>query len=92
MYYIYILLSKKNRRLYVGYTVDLRRRLREHQKGLVPSTKKDRPWELIYYEAYRNKWDALRREKFFKSGWGKNYIRKILRNYLNPQILRFPKR
>lgn len=83
MFYIYILHSLKDNNLYVGYTSNLRRRLNEHQNGLSQSTKYRTPLELIYYEAYKIKQDALEREKFFKSGWGRNYInKKILKNFL----------
>jgi len=85
MYYLYILFSKKDYGLYRGYTDNLDRRFKEHQKGLVEATKDRRPLELIYYEAYRNKKDAMARERFFKTGWGRNYLKKILKHYLEEQ-------
>ncbi len=60
--------------MYIGYTYDLKKRVIEHNKGENFSTKFRRPLELIYYEAHKNKTDAENREKFFKSGWGKQYI------------------
>jgi len=54
--------------LYTGYTSDLRRRLAEHNSGKSKSTKGREPFELIYYEAYRSKSDAMRRERMLKLG------------------------
>lgn len=81
MYYVYILQSLKDKKLYVGFTDDLKRRLNEHNEGLSFSTKGRRPFILIYYEAYIDRKDAIARERFFKTGWGRNYIKRILRNY-----------
>jgi len=52
MYYVYILKSLKDRKLYSGYTADLKARLLEHNKGRAESTKHRIPFQLIYYEAY----------------------------------------
>lgn len=82
MYSVYILQSKKDRTLYVGYSKDLRKRIAEHNKGLVSSTKEKRPIELIYCETYKNRLDAMRREIFFKTGWGRQYTKKVLYNTL----------
>ncbi|KKP43629.1 MAG: excinuclease ABC subunit C [Candidatus Staskawiczbacteria bacterium RIFCSPHIGHO2_01_FULL_34_27] len=81
MYYTYILRSDKDKNLYVGYTSDLRRRIQEHNNGKTFSTSHRRPLFLIYYEAYINEDDAKQCEKFLKTGWGRNYIKKTLRNY-----------
>jgi putative endonuclease len=48
--------------LYIGYTYNLRKRLKEHNLGLVRSTKLKRPLYLVYYEAYASKQDAIKRE------------------------------
>lgn len=66
MFYVYILKSEKDYNLYSGSTNDLRKRLKEHNNGLVFSTKSRRPFELIYYEAYRSEKDARGREKNLK--------------------------
>lgn len=81
MYYIYILKSLKDNKLYNGYTKDLKERFQKHQKGEVESTKFRRPFKLIYYEAYLNQQDATGREKYFKTQWGRNYLKKVLKNY-----------
>ena len=81
MYYVYVIRSLKDKNLYTGYAVDLRRRLEEHNKKKVISTKSRIPLELIYYEACLEKHDAIKREKYLKSGRGKKYIRDRLRVY-----------
>ena len=81
-YYVYILESKKDNNLYTGYTNNLKRRLKEHNNGEVKSTKNRRPLKLVYYEFCLNKDDALHREKYLKSSWGKRYIKNRLKNYL----------
>ncbi|OHA06490.1 MAG: hypothetical protein A2934_00005 [Candidatus Sungbacteria bacterium RIFCSPLOWO2_01_FULL_47_10] len=66
MFYVYILKSKVDKKLYVGSTNDLRRRFEEHNKGQVRSTKSCAPFELRYYEAYFSEEDARRRERSLK--------------------------
>jgi len=60
MYYTYVLLSKKDDKLYTGYTKDLKLRFKQHNNGQANSTKNRRPFILIYYEASLNQQDALR--------------------------------
>ena len=81
MYYVYILRSKKNQSLYIGYTTDIERRVIEHNNGQSQSTKPFRPYELIFYEAFINIKDAKSREQYLKSGWGRRTINKLLDNY-----------
>jgi putative endonuclease len=66
MFYVYILQSKKDHKLYVGSTNDLERRFHEHNSGKVFSTKLRTPFELIYYEAYKSEKDCRTREKNLK--------------------------
>lgn len=82
MYYTYILLSKKDKKFYIGYTQNLRKRYRKHQKGDVRSTKPRLPMILVFYEAYINKYDALRRERYLKTTKGRTTIRSMLKEYL----------
>ncbi|MBI2097827.1 MAG: GIY-YIG nuclease family protein [Candidatus Vogelbacteria bacterium] len=82
MYYIYILQSQKDQKWYTGMTSDLRKRFKEHQDGQSRSTKGRGPFELIYYEACYNVYDARAREKYLKSGRGKVYLRKRLKRFL----------
>lgn len=81
MFYNYILQSKKDRNLYAGYTIDLNRRLKEHNQGLVFSTKPYRPWKLIYYEACLNEKDAQRREHYLKTTQGRRLLKRRLKEY-----------
>jgi len=59
---MYILKSREDGKLYIGYTDNLKKRLKEHNLGLVRSTKTRRPLYLVYYEAYASKQDAMQRE------------------------------
>ena len=72
MFYIYILKSEKDKKLYVGFTKDLRKRIAEHNAKKNPSTKGRGQFELIYYEAYKDEQDALTREKMIKH-FGSSY-------------------
>ncbi len=74
-YYIYVLLSIKDKRFYIGFTSDLKNRLSEHAKGKVTSTKDRRPLKLIHYEYFIDKADAKAREVFLKSGFGRNQLK-----------------
>ena len=75
-YYTYILKSEKDNRLYVGFCKDLKRRVKEHQNGLVTATQNRRPLELIYYEACKDKMDAIKRESQLKTGFGRAYLKR----------------
>ena len=78
MYYVYVL-ENENSNLYYGSTNDLKRRLSEHHKGRVSSTK-GHQWELIYYEAYRSEADARKREHNIKlQGQAATQLRKRIR-------------
>jgi putative endonuclease len=66
MFYMYILKSKKDKKLYFGYTNNLAKRIKEHNLGLVESTRPRIPVYLVYYEAYASKQDAVKREHNLK--------------------------
>lgn len=83
MFYVYILQSESKHRLYVGKTNNLKRRVKEHNDGQNLSTKAYMPWTIIFYEAYLNKDDASRREKYLKTSQGKQAVRRMLREYLH---------
>jgi putative endonuclease len=82
MVYVYVIQSEKDKKLYVGFTKDLKKRIALHNNGKVTSTRERRPLKLIYYEASLNQEDAIRREKYLKSSWGKRYLKSRLRNFL----------
>ena len=81
MYYVYVLQSKKDKGFYYGYSENLTQRFEEHSKGRVESTKPRRPLKLVYYEACINKSDALKREKYFKSYRGRQFLQNRLKSY-----------
>jgi putative endonuclease len=66
MFYTYFLKSTKDSKLYIGSTKDLKKRIQDHNSGLVYSTKNRKPFKLIYYEAYASEKDARHREKNLK--------------------------
>jgi putative endonuclease len=81
MYYVYVLHSQRDDKLYAGYTKNLKQRFEQHQRGLVTSTKERRPLELIYYEACLEQDDATSREKYFKTHYGKMFLKSRLKSY-----------
>jgi len=81
-YYTYVLKSEKDSNYYVGYSEDVKLRFEQHNKGLVKSTKNRRPLKLIYFEACLNKNDALHREKYLKTFYGKMFLKNRLKSYL----------
>ncbi len=83
MWYVYVLESETNLRKYIGYTQDLKQRLEEHNRGAGGKySRKQGKFKLIYYEAYLDKYDATKTEKFYKSGFGREVLRGKLENYL----------
>ena len=82
MFYVYILQSQKNSALYIGYTLDLKRRVKEHNQKLNFSTKRYIPWNLIYYEACTEKSDAVRREAYLKTTQGGRLIKRRIKDFL----------
>ncbi|HAU66517.1 TPA: endonuclease [Candidatus Uhrbacteria bacterium] len=77
MYTIYAIKSQKDERIYVGFTENLLRRLYEHNGGHVTSTKAFIPWKLLYTEQVADRVSARKREKKLKSGYGKEFLKKL---------------
>jgi len=88
-YYVYILQSLKDASLYIGYTNDLKRRIKQHNSGLDKYTKKYMPWKLIHYETYLNDKDARRRERYLKTSQGSRLLKRMLKEYFYEQKLKF---
>lgn len=88
-FYVYVLLSIKDRKFYIGFTNNLKNRLSQHAKGEVVSTRKRRPLKLIHYEYFINELDAKAREVFLKSGAGHSQLNNILKR--TGEVL-FPKK
>ncbi len=66
MYYMYLLASQMRDEKYIGSTNDIQARLRKHNRGLITSTKRYRPWKLVYFESYISEDLARLREKQLK--------------------------
>ena len=81
-FYVYVLLSEKDNKFYTGYTSNLTQRMNQHFKGQVDSTKNRRPLKLIYYEACLSQEDALHREKYLKTFYGKMFLKNRLKTFL----------
>jgi len=77
MFTVYVLRSKKDLKRYIGLTENLNRRLYDHANGFVKSTKDRRPLILIYKEVFTDKIEGQNREKFFKSGQGREFLNKL---------------
>lgn len=82
MYYVYILQSQKDKGLYIGYTSDLKKRIKEHQNKKSFATKGRVPFKLIHYQAFENQKDALETEKYLKTTRGWERIHRMLKNAL----------
>lgn len=80
-FYVYILHNKQKNFIYVGYSKNLKQRIKQHNSGKSKSTKAYKPLKLIFYEAYPTKSDAKRREKYLKSNKGKTTLMTMLRSY-----------
>ncbi len=78
MYFVYVLKSLVNGRLYNGSTKDLKRRLFEHNAGKSRYTSLTRPFKLVYKEAYNTRSEAVKRELFFKTGKGRELLRDLI--------------
>jgi len=81
-HYVYVLMSEKDRDFYVGYSIDLKRRLKEHNAKKNFSTKSKIPLQLVYVEAGLNQDDAERRENYFKTTQGRRFLKLRIRKFL----------
>jgi putative endonuclease len=77
-YYTYVLKSKKDGKLYIGWSNDLKERILKHSRGLVLATKYRLPIKLVYYEACLSSHLAVAREKQLKTGFGRAYLKRRL--------------
>ena len=78
MYLVYAIRSGKDGRIYVGMCANFETRLKEHNAGKTKSTKGFRPWKLIYLEEAIDRVEARKREKYLKSGVGKEFLKSKL--------------
>lgn len=77
-YYSYVLRSLKNGILYKGSTENIEQRLQSHNLGLVNFTSKHLPWEMILFEEFETRSQAMKREKWYKTGVGRDWIKEQL--------------
>ncbi len=75
MHYVYVLKSVKDGNLYIGCTMDINKRFQQHVRGKVRATKGRLPIELIYKEEYSDKYEAFRKERFYKTPKGKRELK-----------------
>ena len=77
-YSVYVLESQKSGLRYIGFAENATKRLQEHNAGKTPSTKNKGPWEIVYLEHFRTKILAEKRERFFKTGRGKEVLKNLI--------------
>jgi len=85
-YAVYVLLSEKDQKLYIGYSTDVEKRLKDHSVGKVPATRPRRPLKLIHCEYYLAKGDAVRRELYLKTTKGKRALKLMLRESVMQEV------
>jgi putative endonuclease len=78
MFFVYVLRSVRTKRIYVGFSTDPVQRLGQHNSGISKSTKGRGPWELVYTESFATRAEAMQRERYFKTGQGREALRRIL--------------
>ena len=83
MHYVYALYSIKTKVIYIGSTSDLKQRIKEHNTGIGGYfSKRNKPFTLLYYEAFISKKDALKQEKFYKTGYGREVLKEKVEDSL----------
>jgi putative endonuclease len=75
--FVYAIRSEVDGRIYVGMCEDVSIRLGQHNSGKTKSTKGYRPWNVVYFEECQNRIDARKREKYLKSGVGKEFLKSV---------------
>lgn len=79
MFFVYVLRSLKNGRLYAGSTQDYQKRIAEHNYGHSIATRQSRPFELLFVEEYATRSKAVRRERFLKTGLGRQEVARLIK-------------
>ncbi|OGK16602.1 hypothetical protein A2690_03230 [Candidatus Roizmanbacteria bacterium RIFCSPHIGHO2_01_FULL_39_12b] len=82
MYFVYVLLSLKDKKFYIGFTYNVEKRLEQHNNGESKSTRPRRPFELVYYEGFKYKGDAINQELFYKSSQGRRMLKSRLKTVI----------
>ena len=81
MYCVYVIQSLRDKKLYIGHTNNLVKRIGEHNNGLVQATRNRKPFKLLYYEASNFLEDAVLREKALKTGFGRAYLKRRISDF-----------
>ncbi len=82
MYFVYVLMSDKDKKFYIGFSENVERRIKDHNSSKVPNTKNRKPFKLIYYEGHLSEEDARRRERYLKTAKGKTTLKRTLKHSL----------
>ena len=77
-WYTYIIYSFKTDKYYIGSTENLNWRVERHNMGWGKYTKRGIPWEIVYYESFDNKTEAIKREREIKKKKSRKYIEKLI--------------
>jgi len=78
MFYVYAIQSLKDKHLYIGISKNPEKRLKQHNAGMTKSTKPRRPFKIIYEESCKDRVNARKREKYFKSGIGREFLKRFI--------------
>jgi putative endonuclease len=78
MFYVYVLQSERTEHLHTGFTAGLEQRVGQHNAGITKSTRNRGPWKLVYQEQFDSRAEAMRRDKFLKSGKGREQIAELI--------------
>ena len=87
MFTVYVLQSTSTGQQYVGQTNHLKRRLNEHFEGLAGYTKNRGPWRLVHQEQFSTRSEAMRRERYLKTGAGREWLRLELKSRAGPPVV-----
>ena len=80
MFYVYILESKCDNSFYIGQTEDLEKRLDFHNQGLSKYTSRKTPWHIVYFEEYKTRTEAIKRERFLKKQRNRDFYQSLINN------------
>jgi putative endonuclease len=78
MFHVYILQSDKDKTFYTGICSNIQERLTQHNQSVTKTTRSKKPWKLVHSEAYETRLEARKREKFLKSGAGREERKRLL--------------
>ena len=80
MFFVYIIQSQKDKSFYIGSTGAITERLNEHNFGITRYTKNKRPWEIVYFEEYKIRGEAVIRERYLKKQKSKAFLIELIKS------------